>query len=1321
MKRTPFLSVLLLSIVFFGFIHAFAAGVEPEEGYTYVLTCTSTGTVLTNNDSRSTDDLIYVAERDDSSYGQRWLIQATDASGAYALVNGYSGLALDAGLNGNKRPLQWTIESSNVNQQCYFVSTGDDDGSYYLTYVYQSTTYYIQAYSNGSTYMTSSKSSASAFTFEEIEAAPEVVGEYWEDETVFAIGKEDGHATYLPYASADEMRSDIEHYAYPWTTPESSRIMSLNGVWQLYWVDDPDDRPGEEDFYGNDVDVSAWDTISVPSCLEMKGYGDPYYINVNYPFVNNPPYITMSSGLYNSVASYRRTFELPEEWEDERVVLHFDGIYSGAYVWVNGETVGYTEGSCNDAEFDITDYVRSGENNVSVQVFRFTDGSYLEGQDIFHMSGIYRDVYLFSTPKTYIRDHYITSSLKSGLKYKSGTMNVAVELARRDSTEAVSKQVKVTLFSPEGEEIESQTLAFAFEETDTVYVQSLDASFSLSDLELWSAEQPTLYTLEFVQLDEDGNEEQAFATKYGFRDIAISSGLVYINGEQVYFKGVNTQDTHPLYGRSIDVETMLKDVQMMKQANVNTVRTSHYPRQAKMYAMFDYYGIYVMDEADVECHYNWSASGSSGITHQESWQPQYVDRTERMVLRDRNHPSIIFWSLGNESGCGINFQATYNATSELDSRPIHYEGSTYAGVTYATDIWSSMYPTLSVLSSYASSNWPGYPYFMCEYAHAMGNAIGNLQEYWDIVEGSTYGIGGCIWDWVDQAIVSAEDLQAGTLYENGFLKVRNGYDWPQAPHQGNFVNNGIIAAERAWSSKLTEVKKVYQYIKLKSFDADEQKLVLTNAYDFLNLNNFYLKYSILEDGLVTQTGTVDIPSTLSGNTATITLPYELELQDDVETLLNLEVCLLEATTALDADYPVATFQETLQARSDELAELTLDEDVDKLHLTRSSSTRTFSNDNIKIAFASNGVVQSWTAKGITILADDGGPEYENYRWIENDAPNGTDPSYDDSNGISSRSASFSLSSDSTYATVVVNGTGSWCNYTFTYTIYADGTVDFDASYTPQSSSLRRIGMQMVLPGRFSDVTYYARGPWANYIDRMTGSFLGEYTTTVWDMAEPYVRPQTMGNHQDLRTLTLTDPDTGEGIHVETEGEVAFSTLYWSDQQLKAESHDWEVELADDVADRAIYAHFDYRQKGLGNASCGPSTIDEYLLPSSGTYSYTLRFTAVTADEDEGDDGDSGEDGDGEEGEDTDTAIARSASASAHALKIAHDAETLVVKGNIEAGTQFTLVNLGGVVISRTKSETSGTELSIPLGSLPRGSYLLLIEAPDDQRVHKFLK
>lgn len=1290
----------------------------PVPNLVYLFVGKTSGKALTNRNKNEKNALIYGDTPDENDKSQVWEYKQTanGTSTVYVLYNENASLALDAGLDGNKKPLLWSIDGSNANQRVTIKSVNDEDGVFQLVYTSKSNeTYYLKLNANGTTEMVTDGTSED--TWFTTQPAVLVVREKndWENERIFAVNKEEGHATYMPYASTSELRADADRYAKPWLDPKSTEVMSLNGTWKINFVKDPSLRPGETDFYGDNVDVSAWDDIEVPSCVEMKGYGDPWYVNVDYPFDDNPPYISMKKNLYNSVSSFRRNFTLPEAWSGKRIFLHFDGIYSGAYVWVNGQKVGYTQGANNDAEFDLTSYVRSGDNNVSVQVFRFTDGSYLEGQDAWHMSGIHRDVYLYATPKTYIRDHYITSSLSEGDDYKAGSMNVAVTLTRKAADDEGTKTVRVRLISPEGKQVAEQTANFAFAEGETGDKKA-DVKFEgLTGLELWNAETPNLYTVELSQLDAKGNEEEAFATKYGFRHIEIptTDHRVYINGKQVYFKGVDTQDTHPLRGRSIDVETMLKDIKLMKQANVNTVRTSHYPRQAKMNAMFDYYGIYVMDEADLECHKNWSdhnsGNRSTGISAAESWKPAYLDRGTRMVLRDRNFPSVIFWSLGNESGYGSNHDAEFSAIKALDSRIIHYEGATNANNATATEIWSQMYPSIEgsskPMNSEANSNWAQQPYFMCEYDHAMGNSLGSLQDYWDVLESSKYGIGGCIWDWVDQSIYAPSDIQKGVFTQNGFNKYVTGYDYPNAPHQGNFVNNGVIGADRAWSGKLDEVKKVYQYVKFTGYSKTAATVTLKNAYDFITLKGFTLKATVLEKGKQVAEGSVALSDVKPGKSTTVKLPVDYDFAaaksgDDV--LLSLEVTRDAATEYAEAGYPVAAAQYQVADRA-ALAAVTPAADASDLKLVEGLLYNSVSNDKVQMNFSSDGTLQSWKINGMPVIKNDKGPEYENFRWIENDAPYGSDPGYSQNNGISSKTATFALADDKKSATVTVNGTGSWSNYKFVYTIYADGTTDLKATYSPQNTNTslrggtRRLGMQMAFNGELSNVAYYARGPLENYVDRQTGSFLGRYTTTVADMNEYYLRPQSMGNRQDLRELVLTN-DEGNGVKVETEGQVAFSTLYWTDQELYAKKHNWELTVPTSASSRSIYAHFDYMQRGIGSGSCGQVTISKYFVPTSGSYTYTLRFTPITKEV---------------------TGIATAETTDD--LKVTHDDEKVTVSGNIEAGTVVALYNVGGQCVGKAYASAATSSLSISLVGQPRGTYLVKMDAPHGHRVHKILK
>ncbi len=1269
---------------------------KPVPGCSFIITAKEAGKVLSNRNSAEKSSYIYADDYEADNYGQVWKL--TPQGSTFIITNTYYDLAIDANLNGAKRPLQWSVGATENTKATISAVEGTEE-TWQISYTSGGKRYYVQALAGGITATTTDADNvATHFTFRMTAQPPMAPRNNWEDEKFFEENKEPGHAAYMPYASSSEMKADAR-YATPWLDPVSSEVMSLNGVWRLNYVDWPQDRPGEADFWGDNVDVSAWDTISVPSCLEMKGYGKPYYINVNYPFADNPPKIVMQGGLTNPVGSYRRDFTLPENWDGKRVFLHFDGIYSAAYVWINGTYVGYTQGANNDAEFDVTAHVRQGVNNICVQVIRWSDGSYLEGQDMWHMSGIHRDVYLFATPETFVRDHYVTSTLNAADDYTSGSMNVQLTMNNRAGG-AAKKTVKVELLSPSGEVLKTGQAKFDFAAGAEEQEQVKDVTFEgLQGLQLWSAETPVLYTVVISQLNASGEEEQAFSTKYGFRHVEIKDGLVYVNGRKILFKGVNTQDTHPVHGRSIDVPMMLKDLLLMKRANVNTVRCSHYPRQPKMYAMFDYYGFYVMDEADLECHKNWEDNGAGGITASESWRPAYIDRTVRMVLRGRNTPSIIFWSLGNESSSGSNFDATYAATRELDPRPIHYEGATRAN-DEPTDIWSNMYPNLSAVESDANGNWREQPYFMCEYAHAMGQAVGNLQEYWDLIESSTYGIGGCIWDWVDQSIYDAADIKTGNLLVNGYNNFKTGLDYG-GPNQQNFVNNGIITADRAWTSKLTEVKKVYQYVKFTGFNKSTKTLTLQNAYGFLNLEDFYLKYALLRNGEVVETGTAEIPATAAGESVNVELTYETKGTIGVETLINFEVCLKNDESWAEAGYPMATAQYVIQNRLDRLPAIAATTQPLTLR-TLGTNTNIISNDSITFRVNGKGEILQWTARGIDLLASkEGYPEYNTFRWVENDAPTEPYGNYDTSNAIdeSTKTASVVMNDDNTKATVTVSAQGSRCDYVFVYTIYNTGVVDFNATYSPKSAhDLRRIGMRMEMPGQFENVEYYARGPWSNFVDRKTGSYLGRYTTTVADMFEQYAHPQTCGNHEELRELVMSN-DEGKGFRITTQGNVAFSLLDYSDEEFMAARHayDLPVRTGDD---KKIFATFDYYQKGLGNGSCGwaTGTISEYLTPTSGTYTHTLRFAPIA---------------EVPSGIEDVPALSN--------LRIRFVDDLLSIAGQLEAGTEVRVIDMGGICLAATRCAAPAASLTLDASALARGAYLVVVKNSTGVRTHKIMK
>lgn len=1198
-KLKTLLTVGFLSVTAFS-VQAQTYGAKPEAGKCYAIYNEDMRLVVTNWDNPSNNARLYLNTYSDCTASARtWRFEQPNnlkGTDKYLIVNDAYNSAIDMALNSKGFPLQWDANASNTNQQIEIVSVDATNGIYQMRTQHKGIYYYLCSGSSDQL-VNSSDATASGTRFRFAQVASVATNkEEWENEKIFRINNEPAHASYLPYATTAQLKADTERFAKPWVDPTGARWMSLNGVWNLKWQEGTNNRPGE-DFYGDNVDASSWDTISVPSCLEMKGYGQPTYINVNYPFSDNPPYINMNSNVVNSVASYRRTFVLPSGFAGQRIVLHFDGIYGASYVWINGKYVGYTQEANNVSEFDVTKFVRSGKNNICVQNIRWSDASYLEGQDMWHMTGIHRDVYLYATPRTYIQDHLI--SAKVNARNRTATPNVSITMAN-PSKMAGNRTVRLSLLDPSGSEVATQSTTITFAAGDSIKQNTISLG-QLSGIKLWSPDVPNLYTLIVSQLN-GSNEEEAFATKYGFRSLELRNGQFFVNGNRTYLKGVNTQDTHPVLGRAINVATMWTDLTLMKKANINTVRTSHYPRQAKMMAMMDYLGFYVVDEADLECHKNWNDNQhnpSGAIAGRASWLPQMQDRVMRMVLRDYNHPSVIIWSLGNESSGFSNFETIHDVVKAFDNnRPIHYEGSTNDN-TAGTDIWSVMYKDVNEVQRFAANNWRKQPYFLCEYAHAMGNSVGNLREYWDAIIGSNYGLGGCIWDWVDQSIYNASDIKAKTTTLNGYPKYISGYDKP-GPHQGNFVNNGIVNADRSWSAELTEVKKVYQQIDFKKLANKQYRL--TNNYPQLNLNAFDLVWKVLKDGETVETGTTSL-SCQPLQSTTVSVPYTATLETGHEYFLQLALCLKKASDWNPSGYELATFEDLLQARPATLP--TVSNSSKRMKVKQTIYDVTITAGKNTIVFTRSGGLRSWKCDNQNIINPSQGPEFAHYRYIENEEPYGTPENYKQDTGISDKTWAVSVASDSLSATITYNAQGNRCPYVFTYTVYANGTVDLEATYSPIIGGLRRIGMAMRFPASFENLIYYARGPLANYVDRKEGSFFGRYQSTVTEQLEAYARPQSTGNHEGLRYLILSDGN-GNGVKVETQGQVAFSALHYDDATLKANRHMWNLP----TGMRDVYVHFDYMQKGLGNGSCGAGTMNKYLCPSSGSYTYKLRFTPL---------------------------------------------------------------------------------------------------------------
>lgn len=867
---------------------------DPKQGYEIH---TVNGLVLDNQESLDTNTKIFISKREADKESQVWNLIPCEQEGCYTITSPLTQMNVDNSGKGKVEcsVIQWSADPKNPNQQ--WKITALPNGNYVLTNV--GTGYNLGFPDAGlvgePVFQLEPEASKSNQQWQIRKSNLKVVAEAlkttshndWENERIYAINKEEGRATFIPFANSEEMKADPA-YTRPWERTRSSRYLLLNGNWKFNWVKQPSERP--VDFYKTSYDVSGWKEIPVPSNWEMHGYGTPIYTNITYPIRNNPPFIQGQRGYTvekepNAVGSYRREFALPADWKDKEVFIHFDGIYSAAYVWINGKKVGYSQGSSNDAGFRITPYVKAGNNTVAVEVYRWCDGSFLEDQDMFRLSGIHRDVYLVASPKVRLRDIHLTSQIsdrldKAELKVKTDVHNYGKKV--QEAT------VRVSLLNTEGKPVSSFIIPTG--KITGGQENVCEGTTTIRDPRLWSAETPSLYTVQLELLDAAGNVLEATSQQYGFRKIEIRNNKVYINNALILFKGANRHDIHPQFGKAVPVESMIEDILLFKRFNLNTIRTSHYPNDPKMYALYDYYGLYVMDEADIECH------GNMSLSNRESWEGAYVDRMVRMVERDKNHPSVIFWSMGNESGGGRNFEATYQAAKAIDDRYIHYEG-----MNDVADMDSRMYP--SIESMIEQDEQPrNKPYFLCEYAHAMGNAIGNLEEYWDYIEHhSKRMIGGCIWDWVDQGI-NMPGQPADHYYFGGSFGDR--------PNDNDFCCNGIVTADRQVTPKLWEVKKVYQYITLEP--NAENSIGVRNRYAFLNLHDFNLRYVILKDGVPIAEEEFSLPDGKPGEHRAVQIPYSRYLTSEGEYYLNLEIKLKKDCVWAKAGHIVATEQLLLQ-------------------------------------------------------------------------------------------------------------------------------------------------------------------------------------------------------------------------------------------------------------------------------------------------------------------------------------------------------------------------------------------------------------------------
>ncbi len=982
----------------------------------------------------------------------------------------------------------------------------------------------------------------------------------WENPEVFARNREAPHTSYVPFETVDG--------ALSFDPERSPHYFSLNGEWKFRFVGRPADRP--RNFHARDFDLSDWDTIEVPGNWELQGHGTPIYLDAGLPFAPEPlpPYVNHED---NPVGSYRRSFTLPENWRGGEVYLHFAGVRSAFVVWVNEHEVGYSEGSKTPAEFLVTDYLRAGENTVAVEVYRYSDGSYLEDIDYWRLSGIERDVFLFRAPKDHIRDFAIRAEA-------DGRLEVDVE-TRGDPP------VTMTLLDPDG----GHVLDFA----------GATLSSRLEAPRLWSAERPTLYTL---ILRVPG---QVIATRVGFRTVAVTDGVLRVNGVAILLKGVNRHEHDPDRGRTVSEASMRRDIELMKAFNINAVRTSHYPNHPKWYELCDEYGLYVVDEANIESN-GVSFDPEVTLANRPEWRAAHLDRTERMVERDKNHPSVILWSLGNEAGDGSNFEATYAWVKQRDpSRPVLYE---MADLRPHTDIVAPMYARIHLLEDYAAERRER-PLILSEYAHAMGNSVGNLKDYWDVIYAHEQLQGGFIWDWVDQGIRQT--------HENGQSYFAYGGDFgpPETPSGANFCINGLVSPDREPHPSLWEVKKVYQSVHFEPVDLASGRLSLRNGYDFTNLSAFELRWRVMaEDQVVaSQAGlTLDIEPHAS-DVLSLELPT-ITPAPGVEYFLELGVFDNDGTERAWEQFRLPWEAPKAAVDVRRVSKMTPSIDGEELHIA---------GDRFVVSFdMRTGELSSIRYDGVEVVASGARPNF----WR---APTDNDYGNDMPRRLGAwraagpdrviENVSYRQNSDRDVIVDVVARLDPGASLlTTSYHVFGSGDIVMDLRFEPGAPDvpdLPRFGLSFTLPRRFDTMTWFGRGPHETYWDRRSGARVGRYEGSVLDQYHPYIRPQENGNKTDLRWVALTD-EAGTGLLAVGLPRLDASAYPFLNSDFDAGDEKRQRHTTDVTPRDLVTLNLDYRQMGVGgDTSWGARTHPEYTLPAV-SYSFRIRlrpFSSADAD------------------------------------------------------------------------------------------------------------
>jgi len=1010
----------------------------------------------------------------------------------------------------------------------------------------------------------------------------------WENERVICRNKEPGHTNIIPF--------DTEKKAINGLFDESDFYISMNGKWDFSWFKNPEEAQMNESSKEN-----QWKPIEVPGSWQLQGYDIPIYTNVKYPFRPvDPPYIPDD---YNPVGIYKRFFQIPKNWDGRQVFLHFDGVKSAFYLWINGKEVGYSQGSATPAEFNITRFLQDGQNHIKVKVFRWSDGSYLEDQDAWRLSGIYRDVYLFSTPEVHIRDFFVRTDFDDELK--NADLRVRIKVKNYSETNFNKNKLEFSLYDSEHRPVipslEKTIHVVALAEKELLLSQLVQSPLK------WSAETPHLYTLILRLKNSENNPVEIMGVKIGFRKVEIKNGQLLVNGKAVTIKGVNRHEHDPDHGRTVSEDLMIQDIKLMKQFNINAVRTSHYPNTPRWYSLCDEYGLYLIDEANIETHEIWSQ-----ISKDPNWKEAYIDRAKRMIERDKNHPSVIIWSLGNEAGYVSNHEAMADWIRSYDpSRPIHYEATDpgYSSEPSHFDIIANMYPSVEKMVRF-TEKYPDRPVIICEYAHAMGNSVGNLKDYWDAIEKYPRLQGAFIWDWVDQG------LRQKT--EDGIEYFAYGGDFGESITDGNFCINGVVSPDRSVQPELYEVKKVYQYVKIMPVDVLKGQFEITNQYDFLNLERFQIAWNLEGDGEVIDGGCLESLNILPLKSKLITVPISrFKAEPDKSYWLKISLRLREKTSWAGAGHVVAweQFQLPIPENKKEVIKLS---GMEKIKLADKEEAIELTGKDFKVVFNKKaGSLDSYRYHEKELLHQ--GPVPNFWRAPTDNDAGGDERSFESQwiraglNNLVTQVKEVTCKQIRPQVVRVVitlemAAKRGNINHAFSYTIYGNGEILLDNVVIVGTDlpPLPKIGLQMQIPKEFNQFTWFGRGPHESYWDRKTGAPVGLYKGTVQEQYVPYVMPQENGNKSDVRWACLLNQEN-RGLLVSGTPLMNVSVHNYSLQNLTDAEHTHEVKDSG-----RITWNLDHLVMGLGgDDSWNPRTHEAYLI-DPGTYQYKLRFSPITA-------------------------------------------------------------------------------------------------------------